>query len=55
MLPRLLGGWDEAARIGFDEERLTTPADHKRRFEPLFVLRRNSSADLPVDVQQCKA
>ena len=54
-LPRLLGGWDEAARIGFDEERLTRPADHKRRFEPLFVLRRNSSADLPVDVQQCEA
>lgn len=54
-LPWLLGGWDEVARIGFDEERLATPADHKRRFEPLFVLRRNSSADLPVDVQQCDA
>ena len=30
------------------EERLDEPADHRRRFEPLVVLRRNSTADLQV-------
>lgn len=46
-LPMLLSGWAEAARLGWQEERLAAPADHRRRYEPLFVLRRNSTADLP--------
>lgn len=45
-LPRLLHGWEELKRFGWDEARLDAPTDHRRRFEPLFVLVRNSSADL---------
>jgi SAM-dependent methyltransferase len=46
-LPRLLEGWHEEARIGWDDDRLTTPADHRQRYEPLFVLAKNASAALP--------
>ena len=37
-LPMLLGGWAEAARLGWEEERLAAPADHRRRCAPPFVL-----------------
>jgi len=47
-LPRLLAGWAEEARLGWDETRLTAASDHRRRYEPLLVLRRNSTADLEV-------
>lgn len=49
-LPMLLRGWQEDARLGWDEGRLTANSDHRRRYEPLFVLRRNASTDLDVDV-----
>ena len=45
-LPLLLAGWEEESRIGWDAARLTAVADHRRRFEPIFVLRRNSTEDL---------
>lgn len=46
-LPMLLAGWRELSRIGWDDDsRLTAPSDHRRRFEPLFVLERNATADL---------
>ena len=52
-LPLLLRGWDEQTRIGWDAARLTAAADHRRRFEPMFVLRRNASEDLDLaDVEQ---
>ena len=47
-LPRLLAGWQEDARLGFDPARLTATSDHRRRYEPLFVLRRNGTDDLAV-------
>jgi hypothetical protein len=47
-LPRLLAGWEESGRFGWESSRLDATTDHRRRFEPLFVLRRNGSADLPV-------
>lgn len=48
-LPRLLAGWREEARYGFDASRLDHAGDHRRRYEPLFVLRRNATDDLAVD------
>lgn len=53
-LPRLLAGWHEEARLGWDEDRLAAPSDHRRRYEPLFVLRRNGSEDLG-GAQECSA
>ena len=43
-LPRLLTGWEEVARLDWEQERLTAAADHRRRYEPLFILRRNSTS-----------
>ena len=55
-LPRMLAGWEEVNRVGWADPRLTTPADHRHRYEPIFVLRRNSSAlqpaPLPVEAEQ---
>mmetsp|Transcript_62313 Transcript_62313/g.103627 ORF Transcript_62313/g.103627 Transcript_62313/m.103627 type:complete len:301 (+) Transcript_62313:239-1141(+) len=46
-LPRMLAGWEEVARLGWDEKRISDEAaDHRRRFEPLFILARNSTLDL---------
>ena len=42
-------GSSQASRLGWDEARLTAEADHRRRYEPLFVLVRNSTDDLPLD------
>ena len=42
-------GSSQASRLGWDEARLTAEADHRRRHEPLFVLVRNSTDDLPLD------
>ena len=42
-LPRLLAGWEVRDRIGWSDERLTTPRDHRQRHEPILILRRNSS------------
>ena len=42
-LPRMLAGWEELRRVGWMAGRLHAPADHRHRYEPVFVLRRNSS------------
>lgn len=43
-LPRMLRGWEEVERLGWEAERLhDVTADHRRRYEPLWVLRRNGS------------
>ena len=42
-LPRMLAGWEELRRVGWESTRIHTPADHRRRYEPVFVLRRNAS------------
>lgn len=49
-LPRLLRGWEQMEVHGWDEdaEALRTPADHRRRREVLWVLRRNGSGELAV-------
>ena len=51
-LPMLLAGWHEEGRIGWDAvaARLTLHTDHRRRVEPLFLLRRNSTADLDLSL-----
>ena len=48
-LPRLLRGWEQMELHGWDgdAEALRTPADHRRRREALWVLRRNGSEELP--------
>jgi hypothetical protein len=43
-LPLLLAGWEEVERVGWDQGRLTMPADARSSYEPLFVLRRNGTA-----------
>lgn len=42
-MPLLLSGWEEVARFGWEEERLRAPADFRRSYEPVFVLRRNGT------------
>ena len=32
-LPRLLGGWEEEGRLGWDDTRLAAPSDQRRRCE----------------------
>ena len=46
-LPRMLAGWEELRRVGWIDGRLRAPADHRHRYEPVFVLRRNSSEPEP--------
>jgi len=46
-LPRMLAGWEELRRVGWMDGRLHAPADHRHRYEPVFVLRRNSSEPEP--------
>ena len=56
-LPLLLYGWEEVARFGWEEARLTAPASSRRSYEPLFILRRNGTedddlwADLPAETE----
>ena len=52
-LPRMLRGWEELERIGWEAARMyDAKADHRRRYEPMWVLRRNSSDDLSVDLEE---
>ena len=37
-LPLLLQGWREVERIGWDESRLSAPANVAKAYEPVFVL-----------------
>ena len=37
-LPLLLDGFREVARYGWDETSLTTPANWRQTYEPVFVL-----------------
>ena len=46
-LPRMLAGWEEVGRVGWREARLSAEADHRQRYEPVFILRRNASEDEP--------
>ena len=47
-LPRMLSGWHEERRIGWQSGRMHGEGyDHRRRYEPIFVLQRNSSAREP--------
>lgn len=42
-LPLLLQGWEEVARFGWEEDRLSAPASSRRSYEPFFLLRRNGT------------
>ena len=49
-LPRMLQGWQEEDRFGWDDERGAAASDHRIRHEPVFALRKNSSSvALPVE------
>ena len=37
-LPRLLEGWKVVGRFGWDEARLTQPANWRQTYEPVFLL-----------------
>lgn len=37
-LPLLLEGWDEVGRIGWNDEKISKPADFRKTYEPIFVL-----------------
>lgn len=41
-LPLLLDGWDVVGRVGWDEQRVTAPANWRQTYEPIFVLRKSS-------------
>jgi len=43
----MLAGWEEVGRVGWREARLSAEADHRQRYEPVFILRRNASEDEP--------
>ena len=46
-LPRLLAGWEVVEKVGWSELKLHAPADHRRRYEPIFVLERGDSVQGP--------
>jgi hypothetical protein len=39
-LPMMLRGWEEVARVAWDEGKLTAEANYRQSYEPVFVLRR---------------
>ena len=50
-LPRMLAGWKEVRRVGWkggSREEANAARDHRQRFEPIFVLERNSTSDVPM-------
>ena len=48
-LPLLLAGWEDVARVGWEEARLRAEASYLRSYEPIFVLGRNGTADARLD------
>eukprot|EP01034_Spumella_vulgaris_P027181 gene27182-33867_t len=49
-LPLLLEGWEEVERIGWMESKLTSEANWRQSYEPIFVLRK------PLDLENvCNA
>jgi hypothetical protein len=48
-LPRMLQGWEEMDRFGWDDARGSAAADHRVRHEPVFLLRKQpDEGSLPV-------
>eukprot|EP01063_Lacrimia_lanifica_P014798 TRINITY_DN21351_c0_g1_i1.p2 TRINITY_DN21351_c0_g1~~TRINITY_DN21351_c0_g1_i1.p2 ORF type:complete len:267 (+),score=108.35 TRINITY_DN21351_c0_g1_i1:64-864(+) len=45
-LPRLLEGWEVVDRVGWDEAKLSAPADFRRSYEPVLVLRKPGETEL---------
>ena len=43
-LPRLLEGWEEVGRVGWDERKLTADANWRQSYEPVLVLRAPAAA-----------
>jgi len=47
-LARMIAGWRERGRLGWEASKLTEAADHRRRYEPIFILERNASTAEPL-------
>ena len=45
-LPRLLEGWRVAGRFGWDERRLTQPANWRQTYEPVLLLEADERAGM---------